>query len=72
MIEDRFSAGRPELELGGVQFRSDVAAFEAVKGRLSNAAHMMMMNVAAFAVAAPAVSQPPVQAAPPMSQTPAS
>jgi mannitol 2-dehydrogenase len=42
VIEDRFSAGRPELELGGVQFRSDVAAFEAVKGRLSNAAHMMM------------------------------
>jgi mannitol-1-phosphate/altronate dehydrogenase len=42
VIEDRFSAGRPELELGGVEFRSDVAAFEAVKGRLSNAAHMMM------------------------------
>src|SRR6202035_3046033 len=42
VIEDRFSAGRPELELGGVQFRSDVAAFEAVKGRLSNAAHMLM------------------------------
>ena len=42
VIEDRFSGGRPELELGGVEFRSDVAAFEAVKGRLSNAAHMMM------------------------------
>jgi mannitol-1-phosphate/altronate dehydrogenase len=42
VIEDRFSAGRPELELGGVEFRNDVAAFEAVKGRLSNAAHMMM------------------------------
>jgi mannitol-1-phosphate/altronate dehydrogenase len=42
VIEDRFSAGRPELELAGVEFRNDVAAFEAVKGRLSNAAHMMM------------------------------
>jgi mannitol 2-dehydrogenase len=42
VIEDQFSAGRPELELGGVEFRSDVAAFEAVKGRLSNAAHMLM------------------------------
>ncbi len=42
VMEDRFSDGRPQLELGGVEFRSDVAAFEAVKGRLSNAAHMMM------------------------------
>jgi mannitol-1-phosphate/altronate dehydrogenase len=42
VIEDRFSAGRPAMELGGVEFRSDVAAFEAVKGRLSNSAHMMM------------------------------
>src|SRR5246127_3853938 len=42
VIEDKFCDGRPELELGGVEFRSDVAAFEAVKGRLSNAAHMLM------------------------------
>ncbi len=42
VIEDKFCDGRPELELGGVEFRSDVAAFEAVKGRLSNAAHTLM------------------------------
>jgi mannitol-1-phosphate/altronate dehydrogenase len=30
------------MELAGVEFRADVAAFEAVKGRLSNAAHMLM------------------------------
>jgi mannitol 2-dehydrogenase len=42
VIEDDFCDGRPELELGRVEFRNDVAAFEAVKGRLSNAAHMLM------------------------------
>jgi mannitol-1-phosphate/altronate dehydrogenase len=42
VIEDDFCDGRPQLELGGVEFRNDVAAFEAVKGRLSNAAHMLM------------------------------
>jgi mannitol 2-dehydrogenase len=42
VIEDHFCDGRPQLELGGVEFRNDVAAFEAVKGRLSNAAHMLM------------------------------
>ncbi|MBV9392525.1 MAG: mannitol dehydrogenase family protein, partial [Verrucomicrobia bacterium] len=42
VIEDRFCNGRPELELGGVEFSNEVPAYEAVKGRLSNAAHMMM------------------------------
>jgi mannitol 2-dehydrogenase/sorbose reductase len=42
VIEDRFSNGRPQMELAGVEFRSDIAAFEAVKGRLLNAAHMLM------------------------------
>jgi mannitol 2-dehydrogenase len=42
VVEDNFCDGRPGLELGGVEFRNDVAAFEAVKGRLSNAAHMLM------------------------------
>jgi mannitol-1-phosphate/altronate dehydrogenase len=42
VIEDSFCDGRPELEFGGVEFRNDVAAFEAVKGSLSNAAHMLM------------------------------
>ena len=42
VIEDRFCNNRPDLELGGVEFSEEVAAYEAVKGRLSNAAHMMM------------------------------
>ncbi|MBV8416464.1 MAG: mannitol dehydrogenase family protein [Verrucomicrobia bacterium] len=42
VIEDQFCAGRPELELGGVEFSTEVTGHEAVKGRLSNAAHMMM------------------------------
>ncbi|AYM19937.1 mannitol dehydrogenase family protein [Agrobacterium tumefaciens] len=42
VVEDRFCAGRPPMEEAGVEFRSDISAYEAVKGRLSNAAHMMM------------------------------
>ncbi len=42
VIEDRFCDGRPPLELGGVEFSAEVSAYEAVKGRISNAAHMMM------------------------------
>ena len=42
VIEDRFAAGRPALEIGGVQFRDDAANFVEVKGRLSNAAHVLM------------------------------
>ncbi|GJG87526.1 mannitol dehydrogenase [Gemmatimonadetes bacterium T265] len=42
VIEDHFPAGRPELEAVGVELRDDVPAFEAVKGRLLNASHMLL------------------------------
>jgi mannitol-1-phosphate/altronate dehydrogenase len=42
VLEDRFCAGRPQLELGNVVFSDEVGAYVAVKGRLSNAAHMLM------------------------------
>jgi len=42
VVEDRFSAGRPQLERAGVVFSDEVPAYVAVKGRLSNAAHMLM------------------------------
>ncbi|MDE1007187.1 MAG: mannitol dehydrogenase family protein [Paraburkholderia fungorum] len=42
VVEDRFCAGRPRLELAGVVFSDEVPAYVAVKGRLSNAAHMLM------------------------------
>lgn len=42
VMEDRFPAGRPALDQVGVELRDDVALFEAVKGRLLNASHMLM------------------------------
>jgi mannitol 2-dehydrogenase len=42
VIEDTFAAGRPELELAGVQFTSDVAPYQNVKIRLLNATHSAM------------------------------
>jgi mannitol-1-phosphate/altronate dehydrogenase len=42
VVEDRFSAGRPRFELAGVVFSDEVPAYVAIKGRLSNAAHMLM------------------------------
>ncbi len=39
VVEDRFTAGRPELEAHGATMVSDVAPFEAMKLRLLNAAH---------------------------------
>jgi mannitol-1-phosphate/altronate dehydrogenase len=42
VVEDRFCAGRPKLELADVVFSDEVGAYVAVKGRLSNAAHMLM------------------------------
>ncbi len=42
VVEDRFCAGRPRLELADVVFSDEVPAYVAVKGRLSNAAHMLM------------------------------
>jgi len=40
VVEDRFRQGRPDLNAVGVEFRDDVAAFVAVKGRMINASHM--------------------------------
>jgi len=42
VIEDRFPNGRPNFGAVGVQLRDDVALFEAAKGRVLNAAHMML------------------------------
>jgi mannitol-1-phosphate/altronate dehydrogenase len=42
VLEDDFCAGRPPLERAGVVFSNEVSAYVAVKGRLSNAAHMLM------------------------------
>ena len=42
VIQDRFPAGRPALDVVGVQLREDVAEFEAIKGRILNASHMLL------------------------------
>ena len=42
VMEDHFPNGRPDLGAVGVQLRDDVAVFEAAKGRILNAAHMML------------------------------
>lgn len=42
VVQDRFPSGRPVLDRAGVQLRDDVATFEAVKGRMLNACHMLL------------------------------
>lgn len=42
VVQDRFPAGRPALDQVGVELREDVATFEAVKGRMLNACHMLL------------------------------
>jgi mannitol-1-phosphate/altronate dehydrogenase len=42
VVEDHFIAGRPDFAAVGVQLRPDVKAFEAIKGRMLNASHMIM------------------------------
>ncbi len=42
VVQDDFPTGRPALDLVGVQLRDDVATFEAVKGRMLNACHMLL------------------------------
>jgi mannitol 2-dehydrogenase/sorbose reductase len=49
VLEDNFPTGRPAWEDLGVQLRPDVAAFEAIKGRLLNASHMLMSYPSALA-----------------------
>lgn len=45
VIEDRFPAGRPDLERVGVQFVDDVSPYEKMKLRLLNATHQAMSYV---------------------------
>lgn len=42
VIEDKFCAGRPELDAVGVQFTDDVGPYEQVKLRMLNASHSML------------------------------
>lgn len=42
VVEDHFSAGRPELEAVGVQFTADVHPYEMMKIRLLNASHLLI------------------------------
>jgi mannitol 2-dehydrogenase len=42
VVEDRFMAGRPDLEAVGVQLVADVAPFEMMKLRLLNAGHQAL------------------------------
>jgi mannitol-1-phosphate/altronate dehydrogenase len=42
VLEDKFVAGRPAFERVGVELRNGVEQFEAIKGRLLNASHMML------------------------------
>jgi mannitol-1-phosphate/altronate dehydrogenase len=42
VLEDRFSAGRPDLAAAGVLFSDEVHAYEELKGRMLNAAHMLL------------------------------
>ena len=42
VIEDKFSAGRPPLEVLGVQFVEDVTPYEKMKIRLLNAGHSVL------------------------------
>ncbi len=42
VVEDRFVAGRPDWEAGGVIFAADVAPYEKMKLRMLNGAHSML------------------------------
>lgn len=42
VLEDRFSAGRPDLAAAGVLFSDEVQGYEELKGRMLNAAHMLL------------------------------
>ncbi|WP_343727131.1 mannitol dehydrogenase family protein [Burkholderia seminalis] len=42
VVEDSFSAGRPAFDAAGVELRDDVHAYEAMKGRMLNASHMLL------------------------------
>lgn len=48
VMEDKFPLGRPALELVGVQFVSDIAAYETMKLRILNAGHAALAYPAAL------------------------
>lgn len=48
VMEDNFPLGRPELELVGVQFVSDITAYETMKLRILNAGHAAIAYPAAL------------------------
>ncbi len=48
VLEDTFTNGRPQLELVGVQFTSDVTPFELMKVRLLNGSHFALAYPAAM------------------------
>lgn len=49
IVEDRFSAGRPPLELAGVTFVEDIDAYEALKLRLLNGTHQAVAYIGQLA-----------------------
>jgi fructuronate reductase len=64
VIEDRFSAGRPEWERSGVEFVADVDPFERMKLRLLNGAHSTIAaigRIAGFATVSEAIAEPTVR-----------
>ena len=42
VLEDRFVAGRPDFAAAGVELRREAAPYEAIKGRMLNASHMLL------------------------------
>ncbi|MFS2007510.1 mannitol dehydrogenase family protein [Duganella sp. CT11-25] len=42
VLEDRFVAGRPDFAAAGVELRPEAAPYEAIKGRMLNASHMLL------------------------------
>ena len=61
VIEDRFSAGRPEWEAAGATLTSNVHAYEDMKIRVLNAGHQMIANageILSFATIADCMSDP--------------
>ena len=49
VVEDRFPAGRPELEAAGVEMVADVAPYEAMKLRMLNGAHSALAYLGGLA-----------------------
>jgi mannitol 2-dehydrogenase len=48
VLEDRFPAGRPALELAGVTFVTDVTPYENMKLRILNGGHVVLAHLGAL------------------------